>query len=176
MWHIFQEPCYNVYEHWMAVFWVLRLTLLPLWCLISSSISCLNWARFRTLWNLDAVTITYQDRLPALWERVLTALSSALAASNSPSAPTNSLLPYEIAVAPSTASSLYLSLTSWFTSLFIFPLIFHWGLFTILNQPWGNTCLLGAEYSGMAGLRQACTPLAKYVSGHVTFHLSAALK
>ena len=42
----------------------------------------------------------------------------------------------------------------------------------ILNRPCSNTCLVGAESRKMAGLRQACAPLGKYVSGKVIFCLS----
>ena len=47
-------------------------------------------------------------------------------------------------------------------------------IYYILNQPWGNTCLVGVKSSGMAGLRRAREPLAKYVSGRVTFCLCIA--
>ena len=48
-----QEPCHKFDEYWIAVFWVLRLPSLPLWCLISSSISCLCLIRVCTRYPLD---------------------------------------------------------------------------------------------------------------------------
>ena len=54
VWHMFQEPHHKLDEQWMVVFWVWRLSSLPLWCLIFSYISCWRWLRVRVRWNLDS--------------------------------------------------------------------------------------------------------------------------
>ena len=51
-----QEPCHKLNEHCMAVFWVWRLPSLPLWFLVSNSISSWGLVRVRTRWHLDGTS------------------------------------------------------------------------------------------------------------------------
>ena len=53
-----QEPRHKINEHWMAVFWVLSLSSLPLCYLVYNSISSWCWVRDRTLWHLGGIRKT----------------------------------------------------------------------------------------------------------------------